>query len=84
VKAIVVDDESTSAPMAADAVGTFDDVYRREQPELVRLAAAMAAEVYAVVHEVVFTGLTGPVSGSRCDPTTHRSPRPAIGSARPC
>jgi hypothetical protein len=55
VKAIVVDDESTSAPMAADAVGTFDDVYRREQPELVRLAAAMAPEVYAVVHEVVFT-----------------------------
>jgi RNA polymerase sigma factor (sigma-70 family) len=43
VKAIVVDDETSLAPQraAADEAGSFDELYRREQPELVRLAVLL-------------------------------------------
>jgi RNA polymerase sigma factor (sigma-70 family) len=43
VKAIVVDEDASFTPIgASDApAGTFDDLYRREQPELVRLAVLL-------------------------------------------
>jgi RNA polymerase sigma-70 factor (sigma-E family) len=45
VKAIVVDDEASFAPDAS--AGSFDDLYRREQPELLRLAVLLVGS-----HEV--------------------------------
>src|SRR5688572_22733908 len=42
VKAIVADDEPSLAPQRAeDEARSFDDLYRREQPELVRLAVLL-------------------------------------------
>ena len=43
MRAIVVDDEPSFEPLRAepDAPRSFDDLYRREQPELVRLAVLL-------------------------------------------
>jgi RNA polymerase sigma factor (sigma-70 family) len=41
VKAIVVDDEAAFAPAGPEGPSSFDDLYRQEQPELVRLAALL-------------------------------------------
>jgi RNA polymerase sigma-70 factor (sigma-E family) len=45
VKATVVDDEPAAEPPRAEAAaGSFDDLYRHEQPELVRLATLLVGD----------------------------------------